>query len=415
MTEPLSVSVIVVSRGRPALLQRCLTGLGQLFHPKFEIVVVADPPGCESVTQMGWADRIKLIEFDEANISKARNLGIAASGGEVVAFIDDDAVPEPTWLTYLAEPFAAPDVAQTGGTVLGRNGITRQWPVRAVDALGATRTLEEPGRLPFRPDVAVGEAVKTEGTNMAFRRDVITRSGGFDSAFAFYLDETDVNYRLRDHETVVVPLAQVHHGFAGSARRQAHRGPTDLTQIGASTAIYLRKHTAPESHEFGKNRAYSEQKRRLLSHMIQGTLSPDRIRPLMRTLEQGFVQGEAIDLRDPRPITDAVPFQQFEARTDGASIWFAGRPWRLNALRENARRAASGNRVATVICLSPTVLAHRVAFHPAGYWEQRGGLFGRSVRSQPLFRWTTFPSRVREEQARVSEVRNHWADRPIDG
>ena len=44
MTGP-SVSVIVVSRGRPAALQRCLRGIEQLFYDRFEVIVVADPRG----------------------------------------------------------------------------------------------------------------------------------------------------------------------------------------------------------------------------------------------------------------------------------------------------------------------------------------------------------------------------------
>ena len=91
-----SVSVVIVSRGRPAALIRCLTGVSQLTYPVFEVIVVADPAGIDAASISTHADHLKLVPFDEANISKARNAGIAASAGEIVAFIDDDAVPEPT-------------------------------------------------------------------------------------------------------------------------------------------------------------------------------------------------------------------------------------------------------------------------------------------------------------------------------
>ena len=52
----------------------------------------------------GLKGKVKTVQFDDANISMARNIGIDYSAGELVAFIDD-AVPEPTLLTYLIAPF----------------------------------------------------------------------------------------------------------------------------------------------------------------------------------------------------------------------------------------------------------------------------------------------------------------------
>jgi len=212
------VSVIVVSRGRPSLLPRCLTGIGQLCYPAFEIVVVADTGGIEAVRAMGWQARVKLVAFDTANISQARNAGIAASTGEIIAFIDDDAVPEPTWLAHLAAPFADPDIAATGGFVIGRNGISFQWTARAVNARGEKIALDHSGDAPFEPSPPEGFVTKTEGTNCAFRRRALAEIGGFDPAFRFYMDETDVNLRLAQAggRTVLVPLALTAVGGFGS-------------------------------------------------------------------------------------------------------------------------------------------------------------------------------------------------------
>ena len=78
-----SVSVVIVSRGRPDALRLCLTGVAQLDHPVFEVIVVACPQGAAVVADRSDADRIKLVPFDEPNISAARNLGIAQAAGEV--------------------------------------------------------------------------------------------------------------------------------------------------------------------------------------------------------------------------------------------------------------------------------------------------------------------------------------------
>ena len=239
MTTPLPVSVVIVSRGRPDALRRCLMGVAQLQYDPFEVVVVADPAGCDAVRGTEMAERIKLVAFDEANISAARNAGIAQAAGEVVAFIDDDAVPEPTWLRLLTAPAAMrPDVAAMGGTVRGRNGISFQWRAQGIDAQGEGHPLELKGDAAVVLHPPEGRAIKTEGTNMAFRRAALVALGGFDPAYRYFLDETDLNVRLAraGHATALVPDAQVHHGFAANALRTSARVPTDLFEIGASWA-----------------------------------------------------------------------------------------------------------------------------------------------------------------------------------
>ena len=114
-------SVVVVSRGRVADLPLCLIGLSQLDYPSFEIVLVADPEGIAAVQVLDFVDQVKQVTFDEPNISAARNLGIAQAAGDIVAFIDDDAVAEPTWLTHLMKGFEQPEVACAGGFVIGRS------------------------------------------------------------------------------------------------------------------------------------------------------------------------------------------------------------------------------------------------------------------------------------------------------
>ena len=112
-----------------------------------------------------------------ANISAARNLGADLAGGDILAFIDDDAVPEPTWLNHLVSPLSETHCAAVTGTVLGRNGISVQWANRVVDAEGRAFPAPE-GPLPD------GLAVKLEGTNMGLRRDVLARLAGLTRALA---------------------------------------------------------------------------------------------------------------------------------------------------------------------------------------------------------------------------------------
>lgn len=405
----LRVSVVVVSRGRSGLLPRCLTGIGQLCHAAFEIVVVADAGGVAAVRTMGWEDQVKLIPFRDPNISAARNAGIAASAGEIIAFIDDDAVPEPRWLDRLVAPFTDPEIAATGGFVLGRNGLSFQWRARAVNAQAEKIELDHDGEGPWEPMLPKGFVAKTEGTNGAFRRSALAGIGGFDPAFRFYLDETDVNLRLAQAggRTVMVPLAQVHHGFAASARRAADRAPRDLREVGASTAVFLRKHAPGCDLAAAQAGLRTDRKQGLIRYLIDGALEPRDVRRLLKGLDSGFCEGVTREIEPLPPLgAPTEPFHAFAPdRPTSVSRVISGRTWNRARMRRAARDAVAAGDIVTVLRFSPTALPHRVFFHEGGWWEQYGGLFGPSDRDEPRFRYWSFRARARKEWARVAMLR----------
>ena len=408
MTGPPTVSVVVVSRGRPDHLSLCLLGLSRLLYPAYEIVVVADPAGMDAVKASGLADEIKTVPFDVPNISAARNAGIVQAAGEVVAFVDDDAVPEPTWLHHLVQGFRWPQAAAAGGFVRGRNGIGFQWRARSVDRTGVAHPLALPGDAPVLLHPTPDRAIKTEGTNMAVRRTVLADIGGFDPAYRFYLDETDLNWRLAHagHATALVPLAQVHHAFAASPRRRADRAPLDLTEIGASTAAFLLRHAAVASHAAALDRLRAEQRRRLLWHMRDGLIEPRDVRRLLAGLEAGIVEGMA---RSPTSMP-ALPraadaFRDFASRATGTHRVVAGRVWSRRRHRAAAAAAAAAGHTVSLYLFSPTTRPHRVHFSADGVWEQSGGLWGRSDRTAGPLKPMRFAHRLKIECERVRSLR----------
>lgn len=406
MTET-PVSVVIVSRGRPAALARCLTGVSQLVYPNYEVIVVADPEGIGAAEQSSFANHLKLIKFDEANISKARNVGIAAAAGEIVAFIDDDAVPEPTWLNHLAQPFAEEDVLIAGGFVRGRNGISFQWQARSVDRSGEALPIEVDSEKPTVLSPSGDYAIKTEGTNMAVRREVLAELGGFDPAYHFCFDETDLNMRIAvlDGATAIVPLAEVHHGFHASDRRGQNRVPRDLSDLGASTAVFLRKHCPEPRHAAVWAKLQREQKNRLLRHMVTGDLEPGDVRRLMAGLRKGYEAGQKREVDSQKPIPRAVEgFRSFPGKAGQPSVLLAGGLWRRRKILREAFAARDRGAIVTAFIFSRTGVFHRVRFRD-GIWVQRGGLFGKSRRTDPWFRLTLFNRRVRSERARVAEQR----------
>ncbi len=401
------VSVIVVSRERPEALRLCLTGLEQVIYDAFEVVVVADPTGIAAVEAMGWTGRIKLVPFDEANIAAARNLGIAASAGEILAFLDDDAVPEPYWLAHLTEPFDSPTISAAGGFVRGRNGISYQWRARDIAPDGTSSPIVVAGSDPVILEPSPGHGIKTEGCNMAYLRVMLSDLGGFDPAFHFFLDESDLNLRLGalNARTAIVPMAEVHHGYRESSRRRRDRTPLDLFEIAASQAVFLRKHqpgidTAPRRALFR-----AEQKARADRALVSGALEPRDLRRLMRSFDAGWTAGQNRPVLPLEPIPlDAPDFLPLKRQSStGASIALAGRSHRR--LRPKAKTAVKEGHIVTVYAMKPTMRPHKLRFTTEGYWLQTGGIFGRAKRSGPRLILQSRKKRAKREVARVAQVR----------
>jgi GT2 family glycosyltransferase len=388
------LSVVVVSWRRPRALARCLTALGQMRSVRFEVIVVADDDGLAVARALPLAGRLVLLPQKTANIAAARNAGIAASAGAVVAFIDDDAVPEPGWAEALLDGIAASAADAATGPVIGRNGISVQWGRMAVDRLGRDRWLNA--------DAAPGgdEALKLHGTNMAIRRDCLTRTGGFDTGLHFYLDDTDLALRLAalGMRLRYLPAARVHHGFAASTRRTEDRVPLDLHDIGASTAVFLRKHAAGET-EPALAALDRDQRARLLRLARRRKLGADAMRRLMESLAAGIAAGRARVSDEP---AIGVPTRVFSALRDTPPpplLRLEGWMHRAKAPRAAAADAVAAGRPAAVQLLEPTPRKHRVTFAEGGWWEQRGGLFGPADRSEPRVRfWRVTARRQREWQ-----------------
>ena len=100
--------------------------------------------------------------------------------------------------------------------------------------------------------------------------------GGFDPAFHYFLDETDLNMRLAraGHATAIAPLAEVHHGFAANALRAANRVPRDLFDIGARWAVFHRKHLPEAARASHWHELRAAERARLLRHRGAGGVGP---------------------------------------------------------------------------------------------------------------------------------------------
>jgi GT2 family glycosyltransferase len=400
------VSIVVPSLGRPRELDRCLTALRQLRYRPIEIVVVACEAGRAAAARHERLPWLHVIPNRETGLCVARNDGIAAAGGDIVAFIDDDAVPEPTWLDHLVQGMEATGAAAATGFVRGRNGISFQWRGRAIRRDGFIDRLTDAGEAPYVPTPSAGIPM-LEGTNMAFRRDVLARMNGFDPAFRFYMDDADMALRLSaaGHRVAVVPLAQVHHGFAASSRRRADRMPTDLYDIGRSLAFFLRAHLGKAEMPPVLAAHREGERRRLLRYMVSGHGEPRDVGRCLAQFDAGAADGLRVQARSPAELGPAPEGACFRNDPAGGSRVLAGSMRSRRTLRRAGAEAAGRGETASLFVFTPTTLYHRVRFDPAGYWEQTGGLFGRAERTEPLVQPRSFADRLRQEIARVAKTR----------
>ena len=124
LTNAPFVSVIVPTHDRLERLQACLQSLLSLHYPNYEIIVVDNAPSTSASAdfiQQTYADvpQVRYIREDHPGSSWARNRGLMAAQGEIVAFTDDDVVIDRYWLVELVRSFSrANDVACVTGLVL---------------------------------------------------------------------------------------------------------------------------------------------------------------------------------------------------------------------------------------------------------------------------------------------------------
>lgn len=401
--EPLRFSVIVASWQRPFWLKRCLRALGQLDYPAFEIIVVADAAALTGID----GENLKKVPFDEANLSRARNAGIAVAGGDVCAFIDDDTVPEPMWLAHFEDAFRRTGADAAVGYVRGRNGISFQSRIQSVDCEAETHAEPHSGVEPRIPILLEGRALKLVGTNMAVRRDVLAAVGGFDEMYRYFLEDTDLSIRIAaaGYTSAIAPMAQVHHAFASSPRRTKLRTPVDLQDIGRSSALFLRRHFSGD-HQAILARIERRERTRLLRHMVRGTCEPSDVGRILAGLKAGWDAGqkETLGHIDRTMNLAENDFLPFPALPSGHKILFSRLFSRHKRLREAEKIAEIGDRV-SLFSFSLTPVRQHLRYTPKGVWLQTGGQFGKSDRDQKFLRWCRFAERSAEEVGRVANVR----------
>lgn len=218
---PLTFSIVICTDGRAESLRNTLRSLCYQEYPHFEVCVVCGPTEDstpEVIAQYGGA--IKVAHNPERNLSISRNIGIALASGDVIAFIDDDSIPEPEWLRDLAAAYADDSVGGAGGFVYDHLGTGFQSRYTTANRMGRA-TIDWAGPVTHLSFPLTANFPHLLGANSSFRRKSLLEVGGFDEEYDYYLDETDVAVRLVDAGWVITIIdgAYVHHKFLPSSMR----------------------------------------------------------------------------------------------------------------------------------------------------------------------------------------------------
>lgn len=190
-------SVVVPTHHRPHSLASLLQSLEKQSLPAtdFEVIVVPSPQDKSLSWLQDYSSRAPFkitVHIPEADpfqgrsASFKRNQGVGRAQADWIAFVDDDCVADPHWLTSAATLIDDPSIH-------GIEGLTRipQPPQITLTYKGLTR-LSSPGGY--------------QTCNMFYRKKTFQEVGGFDLQFPFYLEDTDLAWSILDRDYVILFL-----------------------------------------------------------------------------------------------------------------------------------------------------------------------------------------------------------------
>ncbi|MBW4599325.1 MAG: glycosyltransferase [Calothrix sp. FI2-JRJ7] len=182
-----SLTVAICTKDRPDNLTRCLNSLLKLQEKSyFEILVVDNAPSDQRTQNVVAAlPTVRYVREPKPGLDFARNLAISTATGEILAYIDDDVVVDRQWLDGLKEAWAEnPDADAFTGLILPFE-LDTEAQILFELAGGFRRGFEKIryGQvLPGNELYPCGSGIFGAGCNMAFRRDMLIKLGGFDEA-----------------------------------------------------------------------------------------------------------------------------------------------------------------------------------------------------------------------------------------
>jgi GT2 family glycosyltransferase len=185
LPEAPRVSVVVCTYNGGRTLEQCLRSLGELDYPDYEVIVVNDGSTDNVREIVERFPHVRAIHQSNCGLSEARNVGLHAATGDIVAYTDDDCFADPDWLAHLVYQLQCTGAAGVGGPNLSPED---GWLAACVAAC--------PGQ-PTHVLLSDQVAEHVPGCNMAFRREALLAINGCDPIYRKAGDDVDLCWRLQ--------------------------------------------------------------------------------------------------------------------------------------------------------------------------------------------------------------------------
>lgn len=181
------VSVVVASYNGAATLRACLLSLERLHYPDYEVLLVDDGSTDATADIAVLFPRVRTIRHEtNLGLGVARNTGIYAATGDIVAFTDSDCRADEDWLHHLVG-----DLLRSGYAGMGGHNL-----LPPDDSAVAAAVMVSPGG-PAHVMLTDRLAEHVPGCNMAFHRWALLELGGFDPVYRRAGDDVDICWRLQ--------------------------------------------------------------------------------------------------------------------------------------------------------------------------------------------------------------------------
>lgn len=193
------ISVVVAVRNEVQYIEKCIKSLANQDYPDYEIIVVdgmSDDDTYELLKKLQKKYDFKLLRNERRNAAAGRNIGIGVARGDVIAFIDGDAVASRNWLSSIAKAFERNSAVGVGGPDLLPEDS--EYKARAI-GLVMTSPLARGGRLnPSTQHTMMEKERYVEHIptcNLCLKKEIFQEVGTFDENFVKGQD-LELNYRI---------------------------------------------------------------------------------------------------------------------------------------------------------------------------------------------------------------------------
>lgn len=249
------ISAIVCTRNGSLTLSECLAALGRQTHPNHEVIVI-DDGSTDSTSEIAMSfPFVRYFHQAPAGLSAARNRGAHEADGEILAYTDDDCIPDEDWLARLSAAYDDESWVAAGGPNIPPA------PRNHTEAIVAAA----PGA-PTHVLIADEEAEHLPGCNLSIRKAALLAVGGFRDEFVTAGDDVDICWRLRE---------------AGGR----------LRFVAAAMVWHHRRFTVRDY--FRQQSGYGHAEALLMKH------HPSRFGPLGGARWRGAIYGDGLGLREP--------------------------------------------------------------------------------------------------------------------